>query len=180
MKRRIGVGKIGMRRRKFYILTLVLNLFLVVQCENLPKNETTEAPENDLTFVTKITDSVLSEVSSINYHLIATKDTIHWLESLVPGDTLNAFWLYHWIDQWQLEHGEISVYGTPVIIFGDYPFDQRKPWLKMAEDNAVMDITSDYLSRVLAEFLPTIIERQNKRDSIVSADSLKNTVALVK
>lgn len=319
MKRRIGVGKIEYTRRKFYILSLGLTLYLLVQCNPPSETERTEAPKNDVISDSITSNSLLSEMSTINYHLVATKDTINWLKSLVPGDTLNAIlvlnridkanfdrtdtlvfpdsfevgidlycpfpktveqlkdvhkiilvshyaqvfaayengvrikwgptstgkastptpkglfavnwkskrtvstvdptwimdwyfnldnfrgvsvhqyalpgypashscvrlykedaiWLYHWIDQWQLEKGEISVYGTPVIIFGDYPFDQRKPWFKLAENNAVMDITPENLIGVLAEFLPTIMERQVKRDSIEIADSLKNGGALI-
>ncbi len=306
MKRRIGVGKIEYTRRKFYILSLGLTLFLLVKC-NLPsETETTEGPKNEVISDSITSDSLLSEISSVSYHLVETKDTMDWLKSLEPGDTLNAilvlnridkanfdrtdtlvfpdsfgvgidlycpfpktveqlkevdkiilvshfaqvfaayengvrikwgptstgkastptpkglfavnwkskrtvstvdptwimdwyfnldnfrgvsvhqyalpgypashscvrlykedaFWLYHWIDQWQLVNGEILVYGTPVIIFGEYPFDQRKPWLKLADNKDAMMISFIELKNIFDQFLPLVIERQSKRDSI--------------
>jgi hypothetical protein len=41
----------------------------------------------------------------------------------------DARWLYSWARQWQLDNqGRISRYGTPVIIFGNYDFNQKAPW----------------------------------------------------
>jgi hypothetical protein len=78
----------------------------------------------------------------------------------------DAIWLYNWADQWILEASEISVYGTPVVIFGAYPFHERKPWLLMAENNRIMEIDSPSLIEVMLDFLPTVMERQSKRDSL--------------
>lgn len=78
----------------------------------------------------------------------------------------DAKWLYDWIDQWQLFEDEISGYGTPVLIFGDYPFGQRKPWLNMAEKNTILDLSPANFSSLFKEFLPTVLERQTQRDSL--------------
>lgn len=78
----------------------------------------------------------------------------------------DANWLYHWADQWVVENAKISVHGTPVVIFGEYPYGQGKPWLMLAEDMNAMEITSTQLSSEMGEFLPIIIERQVKRDSV--------------
>ncbi len=86
----------------------------------------------------------------------------------------DAIWLYDWIDQWQLVEDEISGYGTPVLIFGDYPFGERKPWLNMAEKNTVLDISPADLSVLLKEFLPTVLERQKQRDSLNELILLKS------
>ena len=82
----------------------------------------------------------------------------------------DAKWLYDWIDQWQLVEGKISGYGTPVLIFGDYPFGQRKPWLNMAEKNTILDLSPADLSSLFKEFLPTVLERQTQRDSLEGID----------
>lgn len=78
----------------------------------------------------------------------------------------DANWLYYWADQWIIEDAKIAVYGTPVVIFGEYPFGEQKPWLRLAKDQNAMTITSKELSMILEEYLPTIMERQAKRDSV--------------
>lgn len=79
----------------------------------------------------------------------------------------DAFWLYNWIDQWVLDQSEISAYGTPVIIYGAYPFDERKPWWLLADNNKALEITPSEMDTVLNDFLPIILERQAKRDSLI-------------
>lgn len=40
----------------------------------------------------------------------------------------DAYWLYNWADPWILESNtKIAAYGTPVIIYGSYPFQEKKP-----------------------------------------------------
>jgi len=78
----------------------------------------------------------------------------------------DANWLYHWADQWVIENSKVAVHGTPVLIFGEYPYDEGKPWLKLTEDMTAIEITPDILSAEMEEFLPTIMERQAKRDSV--------------
>jgi len=78
----------------------------------------------------------------------------------------DAYWLYHWADQWILDQSKISVYGTPVIIFGNYPYGQGKPWLLLAQDRNALTISVSELMGVTKDFLPTIMDRQAKRDSI--------------
>ena len=78
----------------------------------------------------------------------------------------DAIWLYNWADEWILKDSKISVYGTPVVIFGTYPFNQRKPWLLLAENSNAMEITSSALFQTVEEYLPLIMERQAKRDSL--------------
>ncbi|WP_165366194.1 L,D-transpeptidase [Brumimicrobium glaciale] len=78
----------------------------------------------------------------------------------------DAYWLYNWADEWILDQSNILVYGTPVVIFGKYPFDQRKPWLLQSENNIALTITTSELIAVTQEFLPAIMERQAKRDSV--------------
>lgn len=78
----------------------------------------------------------------------------------------DAYWLYHWADQWILDQSKISIYGTPVIIFGSYPFGQRKPWFLLSTNSKALTISENEIIKVTDEFLPTIMDRQAKRDSI--------------
>ena len=78
----------------------------------------------------------------------------------------DAKWMYYWADQWILDKGKILVYGTPVIIFDSYPLDGRKPWLQLPANKTAMEITPTKLMFFAQEYLPTVILRQNARDSI--------------
>jgi hypothetical protein len=70
-----------------------------------------------------------------------------------------------------LEGNKIAAYGTPVIIFGQYQFTKRRPWRMLNRNTKAMDISGDDLQSVYKEFLPTIFERQSKRDSILTVKS---------
>lgn len=62
--------------------------------------------------------------------------------SCVRLSASDAEWFYNWIDQWTLsEDGQsVVVPGTPVIIFGDYAFEQTAPWKKLPEDKDALKI----------------------------------------
>ncbi len=79
----------------------------------------------------------------------------------------DAFWLFNWTDQWKLLSTiEIEAYGTPVIIFGKYPFGQRKPWFLLAKNNKAITVTPETIKSEVQKNIPLILERQAKRDSI--------------
>src|SRR3989338_8110877 len=78
----------------------------------------------------------------------------------------DAFWLYHWADQWILKEGQIAVYCTPVVIFGAYPYGERKPWLNLADNNEALELTPLVLTGVLEDYLPLILKRQEIRDAL--------------
>jgi len=79
----------------------------------------------------------------------------------------DANWIYHWADQWKIKDGQIDAYGTPVVIFGEYPYGEQKPWITHSSDKNGLKISSEELNKVTNEYLPTILERQAKRDSVV-------------
>ena len=110
------------------------------------------------------------------YFNIANFDGVSLHEYALPGYPAShacirlyredAKWLYYWADQWTIKDHMVSVFGTPVVIFGEYPFGERKPWLLQAENNVALEITPSVLMKETQDFLPTIIERQVKRDSL--------------
>jgi hypothetical protein len=64
---------------------------------------------------------------------------------------------YSWANQWMLtsDGSAIKAYGTPVIIYGAYPFGSRRPWYSLVEDPASNNQQVDSLSAVLiATFIP--------------------------
>ena len=110
------------------------------------------------------------------YFNIANYDGIGMHQYALPGYPAShgcirmyredAKWLYYWADQWIIENSKITVYGTPVVIFGEYPYGGQKPWWLLANDNKALEHTPEALFNELDEFLPTILERQMKRDSV--------------
>ena len=81
----------------------------------------------------------------------------------------DAYWLYHWADEWILsETHSIAAYGTPVLIFGSYPFGQQRPWLNMAKNHAYLNVSEAQLETEFKEYLPLILKRQAERNSIVN------------
>ncbi len=63
--------------------------------------------------------------------------------SCVRLSAVDAEWFYNWIDQWTLSEDGQSVVapGTPVIIFGDYPFGQTAPWKTLTENKDALKIS---------------------------------------
>lgn len=80
----------------------------------------------------------------------------------------DAKWLYDWADMWVLKEGLLAAQGTPVLIFGEYPFGKGKPWWKLVEDPAALTITEEQLNAELEPHLEKILSRQAQRDSVIS------------
>lgn len=77
----------------------------------------------------------------------------------------DAEFLYYWANQWILKNNhEISAYGTPVIIFGSYPFGKPKPWYQLPENPKALDIPVDSLDTYIQTNIKDILEKQQKRE----------------
>ncbi|GIZ08712.1 hypothetical protein FUMI01_14390 [Flavobacterium sp. UMI-01] len=73
----------------------------------------------------------------------------------------DARYLYDWAEQWVLEDKEnVKAKGTPVIVFGQYPFDGKKPWLVLPNNPTALEIEASELSDVVAPHLQTIVKEQ--------------------
>jgi len=78
----------------------------------------------------------------------------------------DAFWFYNWAESWKLlSSTQIGAYGTPVIIYGEYSFGGKKPWLELAGNSNALKISADSLQKEINPFLHTIQKRQAERDS---------------
>jgi hypothetical protein len=65
--------------------------------------------------------------------------------------------LYVWADQWELNRKKALLFkGTPVIVFGTYPFDGPKPWMILATNPSALDLTAAGIEQVLEPYLPAI------------------------
>ncbi len=79
----------------------------------------------------------------------------------------DAKYLYEWADQWTIKGTDnILAQGTPVMVFGSYPFGSSKPWFSLAQNNKALDILDTDLESTTKEFLPGIMQKQAQRDSI--------------
>ena len=79
----------------------------------------------------------------------------------------DAKYLYEWADQWTIKGTDnILAQGTPVVVFGSYPFGNSKPWLSLAQNNKALDISETDLESTAKQFLPGILQKQAQRDSI--------------
>jgi hypothetical protein len=85
----------------------------------------------------------------------------------------DAYWFYQWADQWILSPRQsIIAQGTPVVIYGQYPFGKRKPWRYLAEDRNANDQSKETLEMNTLLFLPDILLAQRVRDSLLSRQLL--------
>ena len=76
----------------------------------------------------------------------------------------DAKYLYEWADQWILVDDEnVKFKGTPVVVFGSYPFGSPKPWLQLVKNPKALTITEIEMEKVTAPFLETILKEQEKK-----------------
>jgi lipoprotein-anchoring transpeptidase ErfK/SrfK len=76
----------------------------------------------------------------------------------------DAKYLYEWADQWILVDDEnVKFKGTPVIVFGSYPFGKPKPWLQLVENPKALTISVSEMEKITAPFLETILKEQEKK-----------------
>lgn len=85
-------------------------------------------------------------------------------------------WLYHWASQWKLKDGKIDIHGTPVVIFGEYPHGGQKPWITHSNEENGLIISKEEFDTVVDKYLPTIMERQIKRDSVEMSQILVDQI----
>lgn len=79
----------------------------------------------------------------------------------------DAMWFYNWCQSWILDSkGQITAYGTPTLVFGNYPFGQQKPWRALPENKDVLTFTEQDLNKEIEPLINTIMDRQLRRDSL--------------
>jgi hypothetical protein len=76
----------------------------------------------------------------------------------------DAKYLYEWADQWVLVDDEnVKFKGTPVVVFGSYPFGEPKPWLQLVKNPKALTISESEIEKVTAPYLETILKEQEKK-----------------
>lgn len=78
----------------------------------------------------------------------------------------DAQFLYKWADEWILKDDEnVKVKGTPVVVFGTYPFGSKKPWLQLVNDPKALDIPEAEIEEHIKPFRNEILENQKLREA---------------
>jgi hypothetical protein len=113
---------------------------------------------------------------------IENKEGIGFHEYALPGfpashsclrlNERDAKYLYSWADEWELKGTDnILAQGTPIIVFGTYDFDAPKPWLKLAANPTVLNISPEMISQIVSPFKEAILLAQKKRAMYFSTAS---------
>ena len=78
----------------------------------------------------------------------------------------DAFFLYNWTNQWILKGVNEIAKGTPLIVFGDYPWGKTRPWNLLPSNPESLTITQDSIKNIIAPHLNFILQKQSERDAI--------------
>jgi len=91
----------------------------------------------------------------------------------------DAEFMYNWADQWRLKNGALIANGTPVIIFGAYPFGQRKPWRNLLDDPNALKISATQMDELIQPHLEKIMAEQQKLDEVkaLTQNNADSTIA---
>lgn len=78
----------------------------------------------------------------------------------------DAKYLYKFADEWVLKDKEnVKVKGTPVVVFGSYPFDGPKPWFELINDPEVLNISEAEIETQTKPFIQKILDNQKLREA---------------
>lgn len=110
---------------------------------------------------------------------IANFDGIGWHQYSMPGYPAShsclrmleedAKWMYGWVDTWVLNKGGQSTRakGTPVIVYGDYPWGKRRPWKKLLDSPDANNMSEDQMNKIIEPKLAEIIKEQDNREAVI-------------
>ena len=62
--------------------------------------------------------------------------------------------------------------GTPVIVYGEYPFGKPRPWFLLAEDGKALEISEENLKEIVQEHKAIILAEQQKLDDLISQKAM--------
>lgn len=86
----------------------------------------------------------------------------------------DAKWMYDWADEWILKDANtVQAKGIPVIVFGEYDFDGKSPWLALADKAKANDISEKELENLVEKYLSEIMEEQENREKVLSEKQVK-------
>jgi len=110
---------------------------------------------------------------------IANFDGIGWHQYAMPGYPAShaclrmleedAKWMYTWVDNWVLNKGGQTerAKGTPVIVYGDYPWGKRRPWKKLLDSPEANNIPEEEMNKIIEPHLAKIMHEQENREMVI-------------
>ncbi|MPT31864.1 MAG: murein L,D-transpeptidase [Chryseobacterium sp.] len=110
---------------------------------------------------------------------VANFDGIGWHQYAMPGYPAShsclrmleedAKWMYTWVDTWILNKGGATTRakGTPLIVYGDYPWGKRRPWKKLLDSPEANNISEDEMNKIIEPQLTEIMKEQENRDIVL-------------
>lgn len=81
----------------------------------------------------------------------------------------DAKWMYDWADEWILKDANtVEAKGIPVLVFGDYDFDGKSPWLKLVDEPKANDISEKELENLVSKHHSEIMKEQENREKVLT------------
>lgn len=183
--------------QKMVIFSYPIQAFAVYSNGNLEKWGPTSMgkkktpTKTGLTFANwkkELSISTVSDEWKLPYNFnIFNHEGIGWHEYLLPGYPAShsclrllkkdAQFLFNYADQWILNPGGATTKakGTPVLVYGDYPWGRRKPWRNLLDNPKANDVSEEELTALIQPDLEKILKEQQNRLQVAAA--MPKTVA---
>ena len=69
----------------------------------------------------------------------------------------DAHFIYDWASMWKLQGTSISANGTPFIVYGEYDYDNKKPWLQLADSVESNDFLEEEI-KILRDHIQSYLD----------------------
>ena len=86
--------------------------------------------------------------------------------SCIRLQQVDAYFFYNWADQWILKNNQEIAKGTPLIVFGNYPWRKTRPWNLLPKNPQSLTLTQDSIKNIIPPHLEYILQKQQERDSL--------------
>ncbi len=82
----------------------------------------------------------------------------------------DAKWMYSFGEQWVLtpDGAKVRANGTPVIVFGEYAWGQKKPWKQLAKDHKSTEYSIEDMEKEVQPFKEKILQEQSNRAQVIA------------
>jgi len=77
--------------------------------------------------------------------------------------------MYDWADEWILKDANtVQAKGIPVIVYGEYNFEGKSPWLALVSNPKANDISQKELESLVDKYLSEILQEQENRVKVLA------------
>jgi hypothetical protein len=66
----------------------------------------------------------------------------------------DATWMYGWVREWRIARNRktITRKGTPVVVFGEFSYSGRRPWLALVQEPSATQLAPQELDETVADY----------------------------